>query len=186
MIVLPFLLWNRVSRAMLAVAITSGALTAVTGWKFLAREPVRVSLNELASADTVATSSQIRLRLGRNAEHVLRAVLHTLERDPFSAARRRPSGRYLLPGEQAKAPASEEVQQIPPAPTFAPPVSVHGIATTTEGRGLAALQVAGGPVQVVAVGEHVGGYRTTSITPGEVRLEGADTTIVLRFGSPAQ
>jgi hypothetical protein len=61
-------------------------------------------------------------------------------------------------------------------------IAVVAIAAGPEGKGLAALQVEGRPPRVYRVGDKVREYRLVSVVPGEARLSGADTVLVLRIG----
>jgi hypothetical protein len=100
-------------------------------------------------------------------------VIAAVERDPFSASRQRATDRYRLPGE-APLPGAAPRAAIPM-------IQLHGVITTPNGDGLAALYAMGRTSQVVRVGQVFEGFRLERITGNEVVLVGQDTTLTLRL-----
>lgn len=107
-------------------------------------------------------------------------VLAAVARDPFRPDRRRPPGRYRLPGEALPAvePAYTPPVYTAPARTFA--FRALGTVIMPDGTGLAAVAGQGGEGRVLRVGQSIEGFRVTRVAPGVVTLQGPDTTLVLR------
>jgi hypothetical protein len=106
------------------------------------------------------------------------AVVAAVARDPFRADRRRPPGRYRLPGEAVAAPVAPPTEQ--PVPVWN--LRLLGTVVLPDGRGLAAMAGQSGESRIVRTGETIDGFRLTRVTPGSVTLTGNDTTLVLRSG----
>lgn len=105
-------------------------------------------------------------------------ILSAVARDPFRPDRRRPAGRYRLPGDE---PPPEET----PAYTYAPPpqppaFTLLGTVVLGDGRGLAALAGQGGQSRIVRVGEVMDGFRVVRVASGAATLSNGDTTLVLK------
>lgn len=107
-------------------------------------------------------------------------VLAAVARDPFRPDRRRPPGRYRLPGEELPPamPAYTAPAYTPPAPTYA--FRALGTVILPDGSGLAAVAGQSGEGRVLRVGQSIEGFRVVRVAPGVVTLEGNDTTLVLR------
>lgn len=163
--------WTTANRVALGVAALSAALcgSAVAEARRLAPLPAR------AEPEAMEPMPQVAPRPG-DASGV--AVLATVARDPFRPDRRRPPGRYRLPGEA--------VPVAPmPAPTYTPPPRSYafrnlGTVVLPDGTGLAAVAGQSGQGRVLRVGQSIDGFRLTRVAPGVITLEGADTTLVLR------
>lgn len=107
-----------------------------------------------------------------------RMILAAVVRDPFRVDRSRPPDRYRLPATSGQLAA-----EVVPEPV-SPIMRVVGVAALGDGRGLAAVEVAGERPRLVRIGEEFAGLRLVSLSPGEARLESKDTTLVLRLPSP--
>ena len=108
-------------------------------------------------------------------------VLAAVARDPFRADRKRPPGRYRLPGE-APSPAPAIPMGTPAPPVYA--YRLLGTVVLADGGGLAALAGPSGEGKVVRTGQSIDQFRLVRVTPGSATLAGADTTLVLRSGGP--
>lgn len=106
-------------------------------------------------------------------------ILSAVARDPFRPDRRRPPGRYRLPGEAPPAEPQPSYDYTPPPPP-PPALSLVGTVVLADGRGLAALAGQGGESRVLRVGEEMDGFRVVRVTSGTATLSNGDTTIVLR------
>jgi hypothetical protein len=166
--------WTLSNRIALAAAAISAALcgTAVADARRLDPLPRR------AEPEAMEAMPQIAARPGDpSGVQVLAAVA----RDPFRPDRRRPPGRYRLPGEAMPA---------PPMPAYTPPVYTApertyafralGTVILPDGSGLAAVAGQSGEGRVLKVGQSIEGFRVVRVAPGVVTLEGNDTTLVLR------
>lgn len=105
------------------------------------------------------------------------AILAAVARDPFRPDRRRPSGRYRMPGE-APPPAAPAVPVAPPAMVYN--IRLLGTVVLPDGSGLAALAGQTGESRIVKTGQSFEGFRVTRVNNGSATLRGNDTTIVLR------
>jgi hypothetical protein len=165
--------WTLSNRIALAAAALSAALcgTAVADARRLDPLPRR------AEPEAMAPMPRIAPRPG-DAAGV--QVLAAVSRDPFRPDRRRPPGRYRLPGEElpAAAPAYTPPAYTPPPPTYA--FRALGTVILPDGSGLAAVAGQGGEGRVLRVGQSIEGFRVVRVAPGVVTLEGNDTTLVLR------
>ena len=163
--------WTLSNRIALAAAAVSAALcgTAVADARRLDPLPRR------AEPEAMEAMPQIAARPG-DAAGV--QVLAAVSRDPFRPDRRRPPGRYRLPGE-APPPGPQPTYDYTPPPA-APALSLVGTVVLADGRGLAALAGEGGESRVVRVGEEMAGFRVVRVTSGTATLSNGDTTIVLR------
>ena len=164
--------WTVANRVALGVAALSAALcgTAVAEARRVGPLPAR------AEPEAMEPMPQVTAK-GGDPSGVL--VLSTVARDPFRPDRRRPPGRYRLPGEAvAPAPAYVAPAYTPPPPTY----SFRNLGTVVlpDGSGLAAVAGQSGEGRVLRVGQSIDGFRVTRIAPGVVTLRGADTTLVLR------
>ncbi|HEU4456488.1 MAG TPA: hypothetical protein VFR81_25700 [Longimicrobium sp.] len=104
------------------------------------------------------------------------AILAAVARDPFRPDRRRPAGRYRLPGE---APPPAPVVPVAPVATVYN-IQLLGTVVLPDGSGLAALAGQTGESRIVKTGQSFEGFRVTRVTPGGATLRGSDTTLVLR------
>lgn len=166
--------WTLSNRIALAAAAISAALcgTAVADARRLDPLPQRAEPEAMEAMPQIA-------RPPGDPSGVL--VLAAVARDPFRPDRRRPPGRYRLPGEALPA---------PPMPTYTAPVytapeptySFRALGTVIlpDGSGLAAVAGQSGEGRVLKVGQSIEGFRVVRVAPGVVTLEGNDTTLVLR------
>jgi hypothetical protein len=164
--------WTTANRVALGAAALSAALcgSAVAEARRLDPLPARAEPERMEPMPRVAAKPG-------DPSGVL--VLATVARDPFRPDRRRPPGRYRLPGEPVPMPV------MPPMPTYAPPPPSYafrnlGTVVLPDGTGLAAVAGQSGEGRVLRVGQSIDGFRLTRIAPGVITLEGADTTLVLR------
>ena len=165
--------WTTANRIALGVAALSAALcgSAVAEARRLDPLPAR------AEPEAMEPMPQVAPKPG-DPSGVL--VLSTVARDPFRPDRRRPPGRYRLPGEEVPvaAPAYTAPAYTPPPPSY----SFRNLGTVVlpDGSGLAAVAGQSGEGRVLRVGQSIDGFQVTRIAPGVVTLRGADTTLVLR------
>ncbi|HEX5726141.1 MAG TPA: hypothetical protein VFX98_11785, partial [Longimicrobiaceae bacterium] len=110
------------------------------------------------------------------------AVLAAVARDPFRADRKRPPGRYRMPGEAVTLPETP----APVAMEAPAPVYLFRLLGTVvmPGGGLAALAGQAGEGRVVRVGQEFEGFRLTRVGPATATLVGPDTTLVLQMDNP--
>lgn len=165
--------WTTANRVALAAAALSAALcgTAVADARRLDPLPRR--------AEPAAMEPMPQISPPRHDDAGVR-VLAAVARDPFRPDRRRPPGRYRLPGEAMPMAAPTYT-----APVYTPqprsyPFRALGTVILPDGAGLAAVAGQNGQGRVLRVGQSIDGFRVIRIAPGVVTLEGADTTLVLR------
>jgi hypothetical protein len=165
--------WTAASRAATAALVAAAALAvmAFAEWRDVQPLPAAPRARPVAAMPGVRVAR-------RDASD--RVVLAAVERDPFRADRRRPPGRYRMPGEPAPS-------ATPAAPVLAaapPPVYVYRLLGTvvTESGGLAAIAGPSGEGKVVRLGQPIDQFRLVKVTPGSATLAGHDTTLVLKSG----
>jgi hypothetical protein len=158
---------NRIALAVVAASILLCALAA-SGARRLAVLPREGEPRPAAAMPEVVA----RANAGSDAQ-----ILSAVARDPFRPDRRRPPGRYRLPG-QAPPPEAPPAYDYTPPPA-APPFGLLGTVVLPNGRGLAALSGQGGDSRIVRVGETMDGFRVVRVTSGAATLTDGDTTIVL-------
>lgn len=166
--------WTLPNRAALAAAALAAALcgTAVADARRLDPLPRRADPEAMEPMPQIAAAP---------ADDGGVRVLAAVARDPFRPDRRRPPGRYRLPGEAMPAvsmPAYTPPVYTAPAPSYA--FRALGTVIMPDGTGLAAVAGQGGEGRVLRVGQTIDGFRVTRVAPGVVTLQGADTTLVLR------
>lgn len=110
------------------------------------------------------------------------AILAAVARNPFRPDRRRPSGRYRMPGQAP--PAAPTMPAAPPAMAYN--IRLLGTVVLPDGAGLAALAGQTGESRIVKTGQSFEGFRVTRVTHGGATLRGADTTLVLRTPAGVQ
>jgi len=146
---------------------TSLALLGWTLWRAVCVDEVRpaVAVTD-AGVDTAAGAPA---REGYSADRVFASVA----KDPFHPGRRRPTVRFRLPSDARMATAA-------PVPG-APPVRVVGTAASAAGGGFAMCAWAGGPPRIVRIGERVGDWTLSKVTPGAAEFRApTGTTVVVR------
>jgi hypothetical protein len=167
--------WTLLSRVAAGALVASAGLTVLAAAEWRVVEP----LPRAPRARPVAAMPDVRIPRRDASEGV---VLQAVARDPFRADRRRPPGRYRLPGDPATPPAVPVEAAVPPPPSYA--YRLLGTVVLADGGGLAALSGPSGIGQVVRVGQSFDQFRLVRVTPGSATLAGADTTLVLRSGGP--
>ena len=163
--------WTTANRVALGIAALSAALcgSAVAEARRLDPLPTR------AEPEAMEPMPQVAAKPG-DASGVL--VLSTVARDPFRPDRRRPPGRYRLPGEDLPLPEVAAPTYTPPPPSYA--FRNLGTVVLPDGTGLAAVAGQSGEGRVLRVGQSIDGFQLIRIAPGVITLRGADTTLVLR------
>lgn len=168
--------WTLLSRAALGVLAVSAALAVAAAAEWRAVRPLPAA----PRARPVAAMPEVRVPRRDASDGV---VLAAVARDPFRADRKRPPGRYRLPGDPAPQPAAAAVPMGDPAP----PVYAYrllGTVVLADGSGLAALAGPTGEGKVVRTGQSIDQFRLVRVTQGSATLAGSDTTLVLRSGGP--
>lgn len=165
--------WTLSNRIALGAAALSAALcgTAVSDARRLDPLPRR------AEAEAMEPMPQVASPPG-DESGVL--VLAAVARDPFRPDRRRPPGRYRLPGEEMPAAMPSYTPPVYTAPERTYAFRALGTVILPDGSGLAAVAGQSGEGRVMRVGQSIEGFRVVRVAPGVVTLEGADTTLVLR------
>lgn len=166
--------WTLSNRVALAAAALAAALcgTAVADARRLDPLPPSAEPEAMAPLPQIAP---------RPSDDTGVLVLAAVARDPFRPDRRRPPGRYRLPGEALPQPAMPSYTPpvyTAPARTFA--LRAVGTVIMPDGTGLAAVAGQSGEGRVLRVGQSIEGFRVIRVAPGEVTLQGNDTTLVLR------
>lgn len=151
-------------RLAFAAVSTALALLGWSLWRALSVDEVRPAV---AAGDVAAgTTPDAAAREGYSADRVFAAVA----KDPFHPGRRRPAVRFRLPSDARIA-----------APEPAPGVRVVGTAATAGGGGFAMCAWAGGPPRIVRIGERVGEWTLSKVTPGAAEFRApTGTTVVVR------
>jgi hypothetical protein len=169
--------WTPANRAALAVAAAS-ALLCLSAWSGARR---LAPLPEEGAAVPAEAMPQVAARTPDASDaQILRAVA----RDPFRPDRRRPPGRYRMPGEAAP-PEPQPVFDYGEAAPILPAFTLLGTVDLGGGRGMAALGGAGGDSRIVRVGEEIEGFRVLRVGNGTATLSNGDTTLVLKTtGAP--
>lgn len=105
-------------------------------------------------------------------------LLAAVEKGPFHPERRRPSQRFLLPGESEEQANGEENRARGE-------LRVIGTVVLAKGGGFATAQVGAEPPRLVRVGERIGGYTLRGVQPGRaVFASSAGTTLVVDVPKP--
>jgi hypothetical protein len=168
--------WTLLSRVSLGVLAVSAALAGAAAAEWREVRPLPAA----PRARPVAAMPEVRVPRRDASDGV---VLAAVARDPFRADRKRPPGRYRLPGE----PAPQAPPAAVPMGDPAPPVYAYrllGTVVLADGSGLAALAGPTGEGKVVRTGQQIDQFRLVRVTPGSATLAGSDTTLVLRAGGP--
>lgn len=105
-------------------------------------------------------------------------ILAAVARDPFRPDRKRPPGRYRMPGEAPPPQEQPANAFVPPPPP--PALRLTGTVVLADGRGLAALAGQSGESRIVRVGEEMDGFRVVRVTNGSATISNGDTTLVLK------
>lgn len=99
-------------------------------------------------------------------------VLAAVDKDPFHPERRRPGVRFHLPNDVATAIVSHAVADV----------RVIGTAVAAGGGGFAMCSWAGGQPRIVRLGERVGDWTLSKVTPGAAEFRApTGTTVVVRI-----
>jgi hypothetical protein len=153
----------------LAFIALSTAL-ALLGWTLWGAVRVDAVRPAFAVTDAgVDTALDAPAREGYSADRVFASVA----KDPFHPDRRRPAVRFRLPSDARTATAA-----LAPG---APPVRVVGTAASAAGGGFAMCAWAGGPPRIVRIGERVGDWTLSKVTPGAAEFRApTGTTVVVR------
>ena len=163
--------WTRANRLQLAALAAAAVLAAGSGaraWQL--------------GALPVSSAGAGALHVGFPDVSVSKAsqagILAAVDRAPFRPDRKRPPGRYRMPGEVVVAAA--------PAPSGPPMpiVRLEGIASRSGVGSLAILSSPGQPTRLVRAGQTFQGLKVVRIQDGRITLRGRDSTLVLRLGTP--
>lgn len=168
--------WTLLSRASLGTMAVSAVLAVAAAAEWRAVEPLPAP----PRARPVAAMPEVRVPARDVSDGV---VLAAVARDPFRADRKRPPGRYRLPGEPAQQ-AAPAVSAPMPAATPVYAYRLLGTVVLADGGGLAALSGPSGDGKIVRLGQSIDQFRLVRVTPRSVTLTGSDTTLVLRSGGP--
>ena len=150
-----------------AAAFVLAGAVALLAWTTLTA--VRVDEPPALPFESAAFGSAGANDVGR-APHSAQRLLSAVEQDPFQPARRRPAQRFRMPGD-----APVAVQ------TPVSDVRVVGTAVGPDG-GFAMCSWAGGAPRIVRVGQRVGDWTLSKVTPGAAEFTAATgSTMVVRI-----
>jgi hypothetical protein len=121
-----------------------------------------------------ATESPLALHLTEQPGYSLQQALGAVDVDPFHPERRRPVGRFRMPGDRLIV-----VEAAEPSPSPPPALRLLGTVVLLDGGGVAMSQLNGEPPRLVRVGERIGDYTLRSVRQGHA-------VFVDRQGSPLQ
>jgi len=126
------------------------------------------------SRSTSAAGGVDRDRLASGERYDLPRVLAAVNKDPFHPNRRRPAVRFVMPGDAVASSA---------APVAAPPVRVIGTAVSQDGvGGFAMCSLGTGTPRIVRVGERLGDWTLSKVTPGAAEFATASgSTVIVRI-----
>ena len=145
---------------------TALALLGWSLWRALRIDDVRPAV---AASDVTAGST---LDVSQGEGYSTDRVLASVAKDPFHPGRRRPAVRFRLPSDARIA---------TPVAAGAPGVRVVGTAASPGGGGFAMCAWAGGPPRIVRIGERVGDWTLSKVTPGAAEFRApTGTTVVVR------
>jgi hypothetical protein len=108
------------------------------------------------------------------------ALAGAVAADPFSPSR----AGIVSDDAGGQVVGDEAIPASVPPPAEPPQVRLLGVVVLGEGRGSAALSVAGGPEQLVRVGQQVDRWVLERVGPGTASLARRDDRLVLRIGAP--
>ena len=151
---------------------TAAALLAWSLWRALRMEDVRPVV--AVSAGDTGSGPDLPVRETYSVERVLAAV----GKDPFHPERRRPALRYHLTSDGG--PGAGRI--IAPQPV--PGVRVVGTAVAAGGGGggFAMCAWAGGSPRIVRIGERVGDWTLSKVTPGAAEFTApTGATVIVRI-----
>jgi hypothetical protein len=147
--------------------IAAAALLAWSMWKAW-------RVDEIAAPAALSTTTAPNGEAIVAERYDLRRVLAAVDKDLFHPARRRPGRRFGVQASGAVAAASTE-----PSPA----VRVIGTAVSQDGAGGFAMCALGaGTPRIVRVGERLGDWTLSKVTPGAAEFATANgTTVVVRI-----
>jgi hypothetical protein len=125
----------------------------------------------------VADSDPITTRAGTSPvapSYGLDRLMIALEKDPFHPERRRPARRFQLPQDQATLAARRLEEQ-----TTAVSLRLIGTAVRGDGGGFAMCAWQGGSARIVRIGDHVGTWTLTKVTPGAAEFATPGGSVVV-------
>ncbi|MFL5540134.1 MAG: hypothetical protein ACJ8J0_14185 [Longimicrobiaceae bacterium] len=168
--------WTLLSRAAAAALAASAVLAVLAAAEWRQVEPLPRAPRAAAAAAMPAVRAPRRYA----GDGV---VLAAVARDPFRADRKRPPGRYRMPGEPDPAAVAAAAADVAPVwPVYA--YRLLGTVVLGDGGGLAALAGPTGEGKILRLGQQIDQFRLVRVTPGSATLAGHDTTLVLRTGGP--
>lgn len=123
-----------------------------------------MSLEELPTRGRSGAAVEVP-RIVKPAGEPAEALVAALESGPFHPERRRPAGRFRLPGDEA--PVAEAPPPAEAEPT-APPAQVQliGTAVAPGGKSFAMVQLGSEPAKLVRIGEKVGDLTLKQVEQG--------------------
>jgi len=157
-------------RVALAAFAAATALLAAVLWRALRLDDVRAAAAPVSAPGAGETEDR---SSGDRERYTAERVLDAVAKDPFHPHRRRPAHRFRLPSDVAVA---------VPSPGASPGVRVVGTAVVPGGGGFAMCAWAGGTPRIVRVGERVGEWTLSRVTPGAAEFTAATgTTVIVRI-----
>lgn len=148
------------------------ALVVASGWRAVRHQPISVPPTDRVAAIPAADPT---LASGYSLARVMDAV----DKDPFHPARRRPGKRFQLPGDLAAMAARQHDSDQSS-------VRLIGTAVNGNGGGFAMCALQGGTPRIVRVGEHVGQWTLTKVTPGAAEFATPAGSVVIRVPKPGE
>jgi hypothetical protein len=165
---------NRIVLAVFSIVVALGAVSLRRALEVEGLPPLRESVSPEAGPRRIPRP------LSLSEEQIVAVV----NRDPFHPQRRRPDGRFPVPGRPGTIGLTPAFSAAPAPP---PPVVPRLLGTTVllGGKGFAMLEAQGQPPRLLRVGESLDAFKLREVGRGRAVLLLGDSTIVLELRNPA-